>query len=273
MEGTWTEQADGVLARRHRELDLTTGLVLGDERALVIDTRGDLRQGAELAAAVRSVTTLPLLVALTHAHFDHCFGTGAFGRVPVYAQVGCARALAATAADQRAAWSRHYREQGDPATADALAGTDPPRPDRPVCPRPGDTARLDLGGRTAVLLHPGPGHTDHDLVVHLPDAGVLFAGDLIEQGAPPSHGPDAHPGSWPAAVDALLALGATALVPGHGDPMAPEQVAAQRAELAVVAGLYAAVAAGQLDPAGAERRSPHPGVSWPRPGGRPRSDG
>ncbi|MET0188720.1 MAG: MBL fold metallo-hydrolase, partial [Pseudonocardia sediminis] len=82
-DGRWVGLADGVLARRHDELDLTTGLVLGTDRALVIDTRGDSRQGAELAAAVRAVTGLPVTVVLTHAHFDHCFGTAAFGPVPV----------------------------------------------------------------------------------------------------------------------------------------------------------------------------------------------
>ncbi|RZT87844.1 glyoxylase-like metal-dependent hydrolase (beta-lactamase superfamily II) [Pseudonocardia sediminis] len=237
-DGRWVGLADGVLARRHDELDLTTGLVLGADRALVVDTRGDARQGAELAAAVRAVTDLPVTVVLTHAHFDHCFGTAAFGPVPVYAQAGCAAAISATAAQQRTEWVRYYREHGDPATADALAATDPPLPDRPVCPRPGDTALLDLGGRRAVLLHPGPGHTGHDLAVHLPDDAVLFAGDLLENGAPPSHGPDAHPADWPAAVDALLALGATRIAPGHGDPMTPSQAVAQRDELAVVARLH-----------------------------------
>ncbi len=264
--GRWVEVADGVLARRHHELDLTTGLVLGADRALVIDTRGDERQGRELAAAVRTLTALPLLVVLTHAHFDHCFGTAAFGAVGVHAQTGCAAAIRASAPGQRAAWSRHYREQGDAATADALAATDPPLPDRPVCPRPGDTAVLDLGGRRVVLLHPGPGHTGHDLAVHLPGDDVVFAGDLLENGAPPDHGPDAHSAHWPAAVDGLLALGARTLVPGHGDPMTPAQATAQRDELAVVARLCAAVAAGELDHAEADRRSPHPGVTWPREG-------
>ena len=83
-DGRWIEVGDGVLARRHTELDLTTGLVLGAERALVVDTRGDDQQGAELAEAIRAVTALPLTVVITHAHFDHCFGTAAFLPCPVY---------------------------------------------------------------------------------------------------------------------------------------------------------------------------------------------
>lgn len=230
MDGRWQELADGVLARRHSELDLTTGLVLGTERALVIDTRGDDVQGAELADAVRAVTGLPLLVAVTHAHFDHCFGTSAFSGAPVYAQAGCAAALAVTAAAQRAQWVRHYRRSGDARTAEALAATVPVLPDRPVCPRPGSTHPLDLGGRTVELVHPGPGHTGHDLAVHVPDAGTLFAGDLLENGAPPSVGPDAWPRHWADAVGVLLARDATTYVPGHGDPMTAEEAAAQHAE-------------------------------------------
>ncbi|MDQ4119773.1 MAG: MBL fold metallo-hydrolase [Actinomycetota bacterium] len=263
MDGRWVEIGDGVFARRHEELDLTTGLVLGDDRALVIDTRGDERQGAEWAAAVRGMTTLPLVVVLTHAHFDHCFGTAAFEGVPVFAQAGCAAQILATAGAQREEWSGFYRSRGDEATAQALAATDPPLPGHPVCPQPGERYALDLGGRTVVLLHPGRGHTGHDLGVHVPEAGVLFAGDLLENGAPPSYGPDSFPGCWAGAVTALLAEGATTLVPGHGDPMSPGRAGAQQAELAEVARLFRAVAHGTMSQAAADRLSPHPRVGWP----------
>ncbi len=252
-DGRWLELADGVLARRHDELDLTTGLVLGTSAALVIDTRGDTAQGAELATAVRAVTALPVVVALTHAHFDHCFGTAAFPGAPVYAQAGCAGALLATAAAQRAHWTRHYRDAGSTgssrasgssaaATADALAATVPVLPDHPVCARPASVHRLDLGGRVVQLVHPGPGHTGHDLVVHVPDAGVLFAGDLLENGAPPSFGPDSYRRDWAAAVGLLLDVGAApaatgtrVFVPGHGDPLSPDEAAAQHADLLRIA--------------------------------------
>ncbi|MFP5072042.1 MBL fold metallo-hydrolase [Pseudonocardia nantongensis] len=263
MDGRWIELADGALARRHDELDLTTGLVLGRDRALVIDTRGDHVQGAELAAAVRSVTALPVVVALTHAHFDHCFGTSAFPGSPVYAQAGCAAALAVTAAAQRAQWTRHFRDAGDARAADALAGTVPRLPDVPVCSRPGDVHALDLGGRVVELVHPGPAHTGHDLAVAVPEAEVLFAGDLLENGAPPAYGPDSYPGAWAGAVGRLLERGATTYVPGHGDPMTAAQARAQHAALAAVADLHAAVTAGHLIAADAEARSPHPGVPWP----------
>lgn len=225
MAGRWLEVGDGVLARRYAELDLTVGLVLGGERALVVDTRGDSRQGIEWAAAVRGLTTLPLVVAITHAHFDHCFGTAAFLPCPVFAHPACRAAIVATAAAQRAEWAAHYRDRGDAGTADALTGTDPPLPDLDA------PAVLDLGGRTVALRHPGRGHTDHDLVVHVD--GVVFAGDLVEQGAPPSVGPDSVAAEWPATLDALLALEPRVVVPGHGDPVDAAFVAEQRAGLII----------------------------------------
>jgi glyoxylase-like metal-dependent hydrolase (beta-lactamase superfamily II) len=242
-----------VFARRYAELNLTVGLVVGAKRALVVDTRGDREQGAELADAVRRVTRLPLAVLITHAHFDHCFGTEAFRPTLVYAQRGCGPALRDTAEAQRAEWMAYYRRHDRHDIARALAATQVVAPSAPV----DGSAALDLGDRAVRLLHPGPGHTDHDLVASLPDAGVLFAGDLVEQGAPPDF-TDAHPTSWPAALDGLLALAPTTVVPGHGEPVSPEFVATQRAELAQVARLCAAVSAGDLTDAEAVTGGPYP---------------
>lgn len=259
--GRWVEIGDGVLARRHTELDLTVGLVIGAERCLMIDTRGDPAQGAELASAVRERTTLPWTVAITHAHFDHCFGTAAFLPCPVWAHRRCPPFLAATQTQQRDEWAGHYRSRGDHGTAAALAATRPVEPNRLVH----TAADLDLGGRPVRLLHLGAGHTDHDLVVHVPDAGVVFAGDLLEQGAPPDF-TDAHPLAWPGTLSSLLdECAPRTAVPGHGEPVERAFVETQRDALAAVAALVSAVAAGELDAAEAARRSPFPGVRWPEP--------
>jgi glyoxylase-like metal-dependent hydrolase (beta-lactamase superfamily II) len=257
VHGRWLELADGVFARRYAELDLTVGLVLGDELALVVDTRGDEVQGAELAASVRRITALPLAVAITHAHFDHCFGTRALvdpaRPTPVYAQRGCAPTLRDSAAAQREQWSARYLELGDPDTAMALATARIVAPEHLV-----DLGtELDLGGRGVVLRHPGAGHTDHDLVVQVPDAAILFAGDLVEQGAPPDF-TDADPSRWPTTVDALLALRPRLVVPGHGEPVPPTFLETQRDELAAVAKLCASVGSGALSSADAVRLSPYP---------------
>lgn len=224
---TWLEPAPGVYVRRYAELDQSIGLVIGASRCLVVDTGPDEVHGAALAAAVREVTPLPWAVVLTHAHFDHVFGTAAFGRCPVWAHERCAAALAGIEPHRRE-WVARYAAEGRPEPAERLAAARLVGPTDLVA----DRVELDLGGRRVALVHPGRGHTDHDLVVHVPDAGVVFAGDLVEQGAPPSVGPDAYPREWPAALDRLLALAPALVVPGHGDPVPPSFVRDQRTGLA-----------------------------------------
>ncbi|MFI5613330.1 MBL fold metallo-hydrolase [Amycolatopsis sp. NPDC051903] len=255
---TWTEVADRVYARRYEELDLTTGLVLGAERCLVVDTRGDADQGAELAAAVRELTDLPWSVVYTHAHFDHAFGTTAFLPCDVWAQEGCLTELVQHGEAAKAKWSEKYRAAGKPEIADAIARTGIMAPDRLVT----DRAAIDLGGRTVELVHPGPAHTDHDLVVHVPDARVVFAGDVVE------HGPDGfteysfsdetHLADWPGAFDAILAFDPEVVVPGHGEPVGPAFLREHRAGLRRLIELKAAVAAGATGADEALAASPYP---------------
>lgn len=254
MTARWVELGDGVLVRRYVELDLSIGLVLGDGECLVVDARGDLVQGAELAAAVREVTTTPWTVAITHAHWDHCFGTASLLPSDVWAHGNCRADLVRTGHTQRddvAAW---YREQGRQADAEHVAEVEPVLPDRLVT----DQTELDIGGRRVVLAYFGPGHTDGDLVVHVRDAGVVYVGDLVEQGAPPAF-EDAFPLLWPTAVDGILGLEPTVVVPGHGEPVGVDFVTRQRSELALVAELCADVVAGRCDREDALDRSPYTG--------------
>ncbi|MGH3720703.1 MAG: MBL fold metallo-hydrolase [Pseudonocardiaceae bacterium] len=248
MTARWIELADGVLVRRYTELDLSVGLVIGDRSALVVDTRGDPAQGAELRAAVREVTRQPCTVVLTHAHFDHCLGTAAFLPAAVWAHPRCRDDLARGGAAQHAealAFSRARRIPRDPALVRPVV------PDHLVT----EPVGIDLGGRRVLLTHPGLGHTDHDVAVWSPDTGVLFAGDLVEQGADPDF-TDAYPLHWPTAVTELLGLTPRIVVPGHGDPVDPTFVTTQRDDLATLADLCQAVLAGKHDTADALSASP-----------------
>jgi glyoxylase-like metal-dependent hydrolase (beta-lactamase superfamily II) len=238
----WQEVAQGVYVRRHVELDLNCGLVVGDGACLVVDTRSHLGEAAELIAAVRSVTPHPWTVVNTHAHYDHCFGNAAFRPATVWGSRGCASALLATAEDQRAAVVAELRSAGNGAAAELVRTTPVDPPDALV----DDTAVLDVGGREVVLRFLGKGHTDHDLVVEVEaagDAAVVFAGDLVEQGAPPAFD-DAWPAEWPATLGRLHALARGPVVPGHGAVVDAAFVGSQREELLAV---LAALRAGRLD--------------------------
>jgi len=223
----WVEVGDRVFVRRHRELDLNCGLVVGEGACLVIDTRSHLGEGRALAEAVRTVTPHPWTVVNTHAHHDHCFGNAAFRPAPIWAHRDCAVELDATAEQQRASVVADLLAAGDP-DAELVATTPVELPDHLV----GDRVVLDVGGRAVSLRHLGRGHTGADLVVGVDD--VLFAGDLVEEGAPPAMD-DAYPLEWADTVTALLGLVRGPVVPGHGAVVDAAFVAAQRDDLAALA--------------------------------------
>jgi glyoxylase-like metal-dependent hydrolase (beta-lactamase superfamily II) len=198
---------------------LNTGLVVGSERAMVIDTGCGPRQGREILAAVREKTQLPLVVVNTHAHYDHFFGNAVFaddGVTEFWAHENCAAAIEEDGDEQRRFVSTMEPEmaagEGD---AVELVVPNAIVKDQPVL--------VDLGGLTATLFYLGRGHTDGDLLVGTPS--TLFAGDLVEQGAHPSF-EDSFPEDW---ADALRHISALRhryqyLVPGHGKPCSDEFV-------------------------------------------------
>lgn len=78
-----------------------------------------------------------------------------------------------------------------------------------------ETLQIHLGDVAMDLLYVGPSHTDSDIVCHLPDSGVLIAGDVVVAGVLPVLR-DADVRGWMAALDRLTALDVESVVPGHG---------------------------------------------------------
>ena len=94
---------------------LNSGLVLGTQRALVVDTGAGPRQGREILAAVREITDLPLTVVNTHAHYDHFMGNAVFARAGAtefWAHKACASAMAEVGEYQRSFVSTQEPEMG-----------------------------------------------------------------------------------------------------------------------------------------------------------------
>ena len=222
----WREIADRVFIRRFAFFDQTIGAVIGRDRVLVIDTRSTLVQARELLDDLRNVSGLPHVVLNTHAHFDHVLGNAAFRPCEIWGEDGCARFMRDLGSARRAEVAAEMFEIAD----DVLASPVDP-PDRTFA----GAATLDLGDRRVNLRFLGRGHTDHDVVALLPDAGVVFAGDLLEEGAPPSFG-DAFPLDWPATLGHLLdAAGEGQIVPGHGEVVDRDFAAGQLSEIAFLA--------------------------------------
>jgi glyoxylase-like metal-dependent hydrolase (beta-lactamase superfamily II) len=247
----WQEVGDRVFRFRYRSLDLNVGAVLGGDEVLVVDTRSTAAEADELLADLRRLTRLPCRqVVNTHWHFDHCYGNASLRPAAIWGhERGIQRLGACGEAGRRAAMADY------PALAAGLATVVLDPPDRPVGDRGAD---LGVGGRRVELRWCGRGHTDHDLVVVVPDAGVVFAGDLVEEGAPPSFGDDAFPLEWPVTLARLLAIAPAVVVPGHGDAVGHGFLRGQRDQLAAMAQLCRRVASGDLPAAEAVRAAPFP---------------
>jgi glyoxylase-like metal-dependent hydrolase (beta-lactamase superfamily II) len=245
----WLEVGDRVFTRRYRFFDQQIGVVLGDDGVLLVDTRSTHRQAEELRADLRRLTPLPVrLVVNTHLHFDHCFGNRPFRPAVIWGHERCASGLTRTGELQRAEAVRQV-----PELAEELAEVVIEPPDRTFS----DLVEVDAGGRQIELRHLGRGHTDNDIIVRVVDAGVLFAGDLVEQGAPPSFG-DAFPLDWPGSVEALLGLVGGPVVPGHGEVVDRSFVESQLDELRTIVALGRRIHAGELSLDSAAGAAPFP---------------
>jgi glyoxylase-like metal-dependent hydrolase (beta-lactamase superfamily II) len=241
----WDEVADGCFRRRYRAFDLNIGVVRGSDALLVVDTRADLRQADELLDDLRVFGQPVRWVVNSHWHFDHMFGNQRFVEssrgesAVVGADVSADLELwghpdvARLWLDDEAGYRALLRELYGDAAGDEYDRVTLTLPDHLVA----DRHVLDLGDRGVELTHCGLGHTSNDLVVVVPQAAVVFAGDLLEDSAPPAYGDDSYPLSWPATADALLSIGASVFVPGHGDLMSANAAREQANEIATVASL------------------------------------
>lgn len=224
----FVEVGRGVLVARYDEFDVNVGLVVGSAGALIVDTRGSTVHGRAVLGAVSSLGLQVVAVVNTHVHFDHVFGNAAFAGATIHAHDRVAQTFEEAAADAKAAFRADPTGYPERDVADLLA-SDVRGPDVTFT----TTARLDLGDREVVLSHAGRGHTDGDIRIDVPGAGVTFIGDLVEESAPPSLGDDSWPLEWSATLDAhaaALASGSV-VVPGHGNPVDVEFIRRQRDEM------------------------------------------
>lgn len=237
MSSPFVEVADRVWVSRRPWLDVSVGLVGGDDGLLLVDAHGSTAAGRAVSHDVRALGVGEVTaVVTTHWHFDHTFGVAgvleSWPDATVWAHEDAATELAELGEDARRdrALPEHPESEGH---HEEVAAT--------TVVAPGATfssvRTLDLGGRLVELVHPGRGHTGGDLVVNVPDADVLLAGDLVEKAGPPAYGPDSWPLEWPTTLDVVLGLlrPSTVVVPGHGSTVDRDFVAEQRALLGVVA--------------------------------------
>lgn len=228
------------------------GLVRGDGESFLIDTLFDYPMTREMLAAMEPITSAaPLVGALnTHANGDHCYGNALLeDRVAIHATTGTSHEIhevPPALLDELV--QRDYGPVLTPYLQDCFGafefgGIEQRDPDVAFL----DQLNVDVGGREVQLIELGPAHTSGDAVAFVPDASVLFAGDLLFIGGTPI--------SWSGAVDRwldacerMISWEPTVVVPGHGPVTDVSGIAAVRDYLAHV-----------LDYAGTAARA---GVPW-----------
>jgi cyclase len=197
------------------------GLITDADASLLVDTLFDLRLTQTMLDDLRAVSPAAAAIGTvvnTHANGDHCYGNQLVAGAEIVASSASAREMDEVPPAMLAGLLRGAGDLGDAgAYLRDIFGSFTFDGIEPVPPTTTFDGHLDLqvGDRAVQLLELGPAHTRGDVVVHVPDADVLFTGDLVFHGGHPIvwAGPVAH---WIEACDRMLALGAATVVPGHG---------------------------------------------------------
>jgi glyoxylase-like metal-dependent hydrolase (beta-lactamase superfamily II) len=210
-----------VVPNRRVELVPNIGVIGGTHSVLVVETGMGPRNGEKvLAFATEYAKGRKLYLTTTHFHPEHAFGAQAFAGEATYLVNG---AQAADLAGKGPGYLEMFRGLGAP-IARQLEDAELVTPDAVY-----DGAyELDLGGRVVQLRATGRAHSKGDQVVTVPDAGVLFTGDLVDAGQfsifPwfPPYDTDVSGLRWIEVMRSLVATDPNVVVPGHGDISGPQ---------------------------------------------------
>jgi glyoxylase-like metal-dependent hydrolase (beta-lactamase superfamily II) len=213
-----------VIPDRRVDLVPNIGVIGGDHSVLVVETGMGPRNAEKvLAFASEYAKGRTLYLTTTHFHPEHAFGAQVFAGEATYLLNG---AQAADLAAKGPGYLEMFRTLGAP-VARQLEGVELVTPDVVY----DDTYELDLGGRVVRMRATGRAHSKGDQVVTVPDAGVLFTGDLVEAGQfaifPwfPPYDVDVSGLRWIEVMRRLIATGPRVVVPGHGEISGPQVLA------------------------------------------------
>ena len=190
------------------EGDPNTGIVVGDDAVMVIDTQATPVMAQDVIRRIREVTDKPIrYVVLSHYHAVRVLGASGYRPEHIIASRDTYDLIVERGEQDRKSEIERF-----------------PRLFRAVESVPGLTwptlaferrLTLWLGKLQVEIMQLGRGHTKGDTVVWLPQERILFSGDLVEYDATPYTG-DAYLADWPATLDAIAGLQPEQLVPGRG---------------------------------------------------------
>lgn len=199
------------------EGDPNSGVIIGDDAVMVVDAQATPITAADVISRVAKITDKPIkYLLLTHYHAARALGASAYRSVEILAS-DVTRGLLTERGKQDmdsevARFPRLFR------SAETIPSLTWPTITFP------DQISIWLGRREVRIMHIGRGHTAGDVIAVVPDAGVVFSGDLVEHKSACYCG-DAHFTDWLATLDHLAELQANAMVPGRGAALpTPEMV-------------------------------------------------
>lgn len=229
------EQIGSGLFAMTAEGDPNSGIIVGDDGVMVIDAQPTPAMAEELIACVAKVTDKPIkYVLLTHYHAVRTLGASAYKGAEILASDTTRGLIAERGREDMESeigrFPRLFR------AAETIPGLTWPTVTFP------DQISIWLGRREVRILHIGRGHTAGDAIAVVPDVGAVFAGDLVEYKSACYCG-DAHFADWPATLDNLAEMQATALVPGRGAALTTPEMVAEGIALTAdfIATLYTSV--------------------------------
>ena len=197
------------------EGDPNTGVIVGDDCCAVFDAQATPAMAGQVIERVRAVTDKPIkYVILSHYHAVRVLGASAYQAQGIVASQETYRLVGERGKQD---WDSEFGRF--------------PRLFRDAQSIPGLTwptlafakeMTLYLGKREVKLMQLGAGHTSGDIVAWVPDAGVMFTGDLIEYHSACYCG-DAHLRAWPHTLNAIRDFNPKAIAPGRGDALDSRQ--------------------------------------------------
>jgi glyoxylase-like metal-dependent hydrolase (beta-lactamase superfamily II) len=202
------------------EGDPNTGVIVGDDAVMVIDTQATPVMAQDVIKHIRTVTDKPIkYVVLSHYHAVRVLGASGYQPEHIIASRDTYDLIVergeADKASEIGRFPRLFRN----------VESVPPGLTWPTITFSGSMS-LWLGKLEVQLLQVGRGHTKGDTIAWLPEQKILFSGDLVEFDATPYAG-DAYFQDWPQTLDKLAAMKPRALVPGRGAALTtPDAVAA-----------------------------------------------
>ena len=215
------------------------GLVTSDGASLLVDTLFDLDLTGEMLAAMRGLTDgAPIATVVnTHANGDHCYGNALVPDADVVASTAAAKEMDETPPSMLAGMVRAAPQMEPVLGAWITAAFGPYQFDgidlRPPTTTFDGSLSLSVGDRAVELIEVGPAHTAGDVIAHVPDAAVVFTGDIVfHKGTPIMWAGPVE--NWIAACDRICALEPSIVVPGHGPVTDPDGVRETRDYLAFI---------------------------------------